>query len=358
MTTAATGEATVNTVHDLLKYFAQSAVRAYFPETDKHGNPSLARFFFDNGRLPYATDNIKPWVYRGWVIPYLQMCEAHPQIAPRYDYVLRTLDAGHLLDEPLPQIHFVGEFDQRVKPGLKMLNDLLAFVERQSGSWNGMRDLCEWLGYALGVTHEPSKLPEPVQEHLYKNFNLEPLLLNPSDYLGQMLCETNHGKRNGFYPTPINIVTFMTELVAGCAESREERRDRRGERMTDPCVGTGRMMMVASNFSMRLYGQDIDPLCCLIAKINLALYAPWYYIPDSYFSDEPVTALSEPDETTIETVETNKAEFSPIAAQNEPIAEQPETLFEQLRRQKETLKKGKLKTQKIYTTEIEEPPLF
>ncbi|MBK8277245.1 MAG: hypothetical protein IPK92_15865 [Nitrospira sp.] len=54
---------------------------------------------------------------------------------------------------------------------------------------------------------------------------------------------------------------------------------RTSEKIMDPCCGTGRMLLHASNISLRLYGMDIDPLVTLIAKINGALYVPWLAYP-------------------------------------------------------------------------------
>lgn len=39
------------------------------------------------------------------------------------------------------------------------------------------------------------------------------------------------------------------------------------------------MLLHASNYSMRLYGQDKDGLVVDIAKINMAIYAPWGVCP-------------------------------------------------------------------------------
>ena len=38
--------------------------------------------------------------------------------------------------------------------------------------------------------------------------------------------------------------------------------------VNDPCVGSGRLLLHASNISLRLYGQDIDPLAVAMCKIN------------------------------------------------------------------------------------------
>jgi len=55
--------------------------------------------------------------------------------------------------------------------------------------------------------------------------------------------------------------------------------DLRLKSVCDPCVGSGRMLLHASNFSLRLYGQDIDPVAISMCKTNGALYAPWLAFP-------------------------------------------------------------------------------
>ncbi len=327
---------TENSLATILEPLKRAVLSIYAPKTDKNGNPNLSRFFLDNGRLPFVGDEIKPWFYRGWLIPYLQMSEAHPAVCPRYDYVLRSLDAGKLLDEPLPQVQFISEFSPETKAGLKMLNICLEQVEYKSGSWNGIRVFCEWLAFALGVTHEPSKLAADVQEFLYRNFNLEPLLLFPSDYFGHILCETNHGKKNGFFPTPMAMVEMMVRMTCGDVGDGI---DRRTELFSDPSgCGTGRMLLAGSNYSMRLYGMDIDYLCVLITKINLALYAPWFYIPESFFPP--------------------REEKSVVSSEISKIESEPTTLFDLAEFSNETVKAKKKQGVKTFSTEIEQPSLF
>ncbi len=336
-----------NSVHDILRSLALAARNVHFPREDQYGNPALGRFLIDNGRLPYASDEVKPWHYRGWLVPYIQMCESHPLIAPRYEYVLRTLDAGKLLDEPLPVISFVGS-EQCTKPGMKQIEEMIRIVEHRSMSWNNFREVCEWLGFALGVTTERSNLADDVQEKLYRYFSLEHWLLHPTDYLGQYLAESGHGKRSGFFPTPIHICEAMTRMTFHDAAAR----DLRAAKTMDCCVGTGRMLLTASNYSMRLYGQDIDPLCCLITKINLALYAPWFYLPDSLFPEvKPAETISEP-ESDGKTAETAKIEREKVNQTSAPL------LFEMSQFEREATRKPKGGKKKFFTTEIEQPSLF
>ncbi len=235
-------------------------------------------FCNEHGRLPFVTDEVKPWEYRGWLLPYRIMAEAHPDVSPRYAYVIDTIDAGQLLDVPPPEIHFYGEFETAVKPGMKQLTEMMKIVEYKSSSWNAFRDICEWLGYAFGINKEPSNLDADVQEKLYRLFDLGPWLTTPTDYLGQFLAETRGGgwNPNAFFPTPMPVCEMMARMT-------QSNTDFRTAAMLDPAVGTGRMLMVGSNFCLQLFGQDIDPLVVLISKINLALYAPWHHIPQAFF---------------------------------------------------------------------------
>ena len=59
----------------------------------------------------------------------------------------------------------------------------------------------------------------------------------------------------------------------------KDSRDPRTLSFEDPCVGSGRMLLHASNMSLSLRGQDIDPLAISMCKINGALYAPWLSFP-------------------------------------------------------------------------------
>ncbi len=55
--------------------------------------------------------------------------------------------------------------------------------------------------------------------------------------------------------------------------------DPRLYRLMAPALGTGRMLLHASNYSYYLYACDIDPLVIAISRINAALYAPWMVFP-------------------------------------------------------------------------------
>jgi hypothetical protein len=67
----------------------------------------LVAFFRQTHRLPRLGDVPPPWCYRGFLLPYVILIhENSPSVTDRWGYYLRTLEAGRLLDEPIPQITF------------------------------------------------------------------------------------------------------------------------------------------------------------------------------------------------------------------------------------------------------------
>lgn len=248
-------------------------------------------FMLAHGRMPQlGRDPIPPWRYRGWLLLITQVCDHHPMASQRWPYYLRTMEAGKLLDEPIPRIEFHSSHEPVAKEGMKMIEKAVDIIFEEIGTANALPALLDWLGYGMATTKEPPRLSGKVQEKLYRHWNLEPLLKVPSDYFGTLMCEY-HGKgwRNarGFYPTPHNVVEMMTRMVmhdygwkpGEPPPKLPNGRDSRLATVCDPAIGTGRMTMHASNYSLCLYGMDIDPLVVAACKINGVLYAPWMTFP-------------------------------------------------------------------------------
>jgi len=63
-------------------------------------------FVNEHHQFPRLGDPLAPWHYRGWLLAYVILIhERCSTVADRWGYHLRTLEAGRLLDEPIPQIH-------------------------------------------------------------------------------------------------------------------------------------------------------------------------------------------------------------------------------------------------------------
>src|SRR5262249_45261895 len=157
--------------------------------------------------------------------------------------------------------------------------------------------LVDWLCWALSLSKEEPHLSNEVNEKLYRQVNLVPMLERPFDYLGQhvALSKARGWNPTGFYPTPHHVGELMVRLTMH--DAGKDGRDPRTLSVDDPCVGSGRMLLHASNLSMALFGQDIDPLAVAMCKINGALYAPWiaFPLPDSILGTTASLPVSLPE---------------------------------------------------------------
>lgn len=257
----------------------------------------INRFVLERGRLPRIGDEIPPWKYRGWLLWYVQMAhEIVPETGNRWGYWMRTLEAGELLPEKIPKIEFdVRAVGQSNSPPVKNIFSALKIIDQggRLDHWEAFREFIRWLAWGLATSRlQPDRLAEDVQEQLYRTFNLQPWLEHPGDHLGEFIAfqKSSGWNPTGFYPTPHSICEVMVEmtiadslspdfLAAGPQGALVDGRDIRLATVCDPCVGTGRMLLHAAQYSFCLYGQDIDALVAEICKINGALYAPWLAFP-------------------------------------------------------------------------------
>lgn len=248
------------------------------PVDDDCADLDWCSFQVKYGRVPIVEDRRKPWTYRGWLMHYRLLAECVLDIPPRWQYWERTMLYGRLLDQPIPQIKFAAHANDRSE-GYKMLDRCLNLLDSYSTA--PVSYLLEWLkfGLAIGKT-EASKLEEKYQERLYRTFNMEPWLREPYDYIGLWIAD-HKGKWNpsAFFPTPHNVVEMMVIMMFADAG------DMRSKTVNDPCVGTGRFLLHASNYSLRLSGMDIDGTVLAGCLINGAMYAPWLVrpFPESFF---------------------------------------------------------------------------
>lgn len=227
-------------------------------------------FLLEHGRLPRIGDEIPPWRYCGWLRPYVQMMHGQkPQLlGDRWGYYAQTLQAGRLLDEPIPQAHFSSTHG----PTMSAIEKWVGLIEQSGQSvWGAFSLFVDWLAWGLDVGPEP-KIDDKLNEKLYRTVNLWPWIETPGDYLGALASDRFGGGPFAFFPTPMCITEMMTKMLLADLDTSA---DQRLKTVNEPCCGTGRMLLAASNFSMRLSGIDKDPLMVLICKINMVLYAPW-----------------------------------------------------------------------------------
>src|SRR5437762_3363629 len=93
----------------------------------------LTAFLQRERRLPRLGDRPPPWHYRGWLLPYVIRLHALvPAVADRWGHRQRTLEAGRLLDEPIPQVAF-GPPEHKV---FALLGDWSRLIGRDYGGWS------------------------------------------------------------------------------------------------------------------------------------------------------------------------------------------------------------------------------
>jgi hypothetical protein len=137
----------------------------------------------------------------------------------------------------------------------------------------------DWLLWGLGsalIDKFPTEISEEISWYWYTHFDMSLLLLHPTDYMAWGSCElanmSHSGNANGYFPTPMPICIMMSKLTQMQIQAPDK--DIRSK-VIDPCLGTGSMLLEASNHSLRLYGQDISLDMVKMSTVNAWLYIPW-----------------------------------------------------------------------------------
>ncbi len=206
-------------------------------------------------------------IKRGWLRPYLVILDQ--MFSKRWDYWSRTLEAGEVLDEPIPGINWLDVPHNEPKKNLQTCITL----SQNRGHRNAFDLFVDWLLYGFGhslVQELPSQIEPQINAGWYKTFNLGLYLKYPYDYLGQYAAELyGNGKHNptAYFPTPMHHCDLMVKMLMDKTDKTAS--------VCDPCVGSGRLLMAASNYSLNLYGMDIDPLILKVCHLNMFMYVPW-----------------------------------------------------------------------------------
>ncbi|GKS12845.1 hypothetical protein YDYSY3_38450 [Paenibacillus chitinolyticus] len=205
---------------------------------------------------------------RGWLLPFLFGYDS--LLWGRWAYWLEIVEKGTIENSgPIPQIQWS---DMPAKDTNNMLNRCLQHHEANIDTF------ADWLLWGLAATTEAPKISETLNKHYYQKFDLFLVLDNPTDYLSYLLCDqTGKGYKQGlgYYPTPFNITRMMVQIVHGDGDTDKKKR----QTVYDSCVGCGAMLLPASNYFLRGYGQDISGIAVKLCKIQMYWYAPWYAFP-------------------------------------------------------------------------------
>ena len=224
----------------------------------------------------------------GWLLPILLEVESH--CWGRWDHWMQTMEAGKALDEPIPQIAFHSD----PSPVRKMHEKALDSIVRHGGwqgwdSWRIFDYYLDWLLYGFGDQRQPELPEEPSPgafSRLWQVFCLEAMIAWPCDAFGDLMAENRYGRGAGFFPTPEPVVEMMVRMTMGDGDCRLKT-------VMDPCVGTGRMILHASNHSYRLYAQDINATVIKACIVNGYCFAPWLVRPFPFLENQQSNEVSQ-----------------------------------------------------------------
>lgn len=255
----------------------------------KEAETTFFEFYMAKGRPPMADEGEKPWNYKGWLLYYVQM--AHKMLGlvgtfpDRWSYFLGGMDG------PIPQITFQGEGDKDRRNINSMMSDLLrhGVHSMHRSEWEVFVQFTRWLSFGLGLAdandlYDVRRIPEKTQEFWYRTFNVQPFLESPADHFGRYICGTRSSGRSwnphAFFPTPQPVCKMMAQIAFHDMHQGDDYDPlKKWMSVMEPCSGTGRMLLEASNYSLNLSGMDIDPLMVRICNIYGAIYAPWMAFP-------------------------------------------------------------------------------
>ena len=211
---------------------------------------------------------------KGWLIPY--MLKLDEIFFGRWEYWLKIIKENKIPDGPIPQILLKAAEDYTERSVQKNIKACLDRGPQELSS--SLEVFIDWIVWGLGMGKEFPKVSEELDDFWYRTFNLGLYYKEPADHWGMVAMEAmGKSNRNGFFPTPANVVKMMTEMTfSGISPDKLKKAS-----VIDPCCGTGIMLLYASNHSLNLHGNDINPLLVKMAKINAFIYVPWLaYRPD------------------------------------------------------------------------------
>lgn len=138
-----------------------------------------------------------------------------------------------------------------------------------------LEDLISWLlwGLSCPMIDERPKIPEKAAVVMYHDLSLDLMIAHPTDWGAMLAREFAYTKGHAWFPTPPSLVRLMTEMQFN------SEKDNRMESVNDCCLGTGIMLLYASNYSLDLYGNDISSLMVKLSLLAAYMFIPWMIFP-------------------------------------------------------------------------------
>jgi hypothetical protein len=206
--------------------------------------------------------------------------------AGRWDYWTRTLTERRIPDDPIPQAGFFSPHDPRVREVVKHINEMLKFAVQRGHGRNAWMSFVLWLlhgigDYAFREYDSPLNIPDmrvgaETLDFWYENFQLGRLQQTPTDYCAIFAQGDGDGSGHnpytgvGYFATPAEVCRLMVEMTLS-----GDPHEMKSKSVYDPCMGSGSILLEASNYSLNLWGQEIMYDLYLMARLNGWLYMPW-----------------------------------------------------------------------------------
>ena len=192
-------------------------------------------------------------------------------LSPRWQWWSLVLMTKRLPPLPYPKIDFADSLADHALP-MRMLRECLQPHDAR------FEDFIEWLLCCFGVPdvrEVPKRASPSIIKHWESTFALKVMMDTPGDWLGAIYESDFVSKgtrdRSGFFTTPPSICRLLAEISLKDAKLTDS--------LNEPCCGSGRILLYASNYLLNLSGVDINPLLVKIATVNAWLYAPSIVIP-------------------------------------------------------------------------------
>jgi len=204
---------------------------------------------------------------KGWLLPYLLALDE--MFFKRWEYWTEAVLKDRIPNEPIPFIRFQSPHSYPEGLVTKNLKQCLDYAEYSSS--NVLELFIDWLLCGFNQGEQFPAVTEKIDDYWYRTFNLGLFYKEPGDHLALLAADRNVGKAGGYFPTPANVVEMIVRMNFGSDPKPEHKR----LSVCDPCSGSGIMLLYASNYSLNLYGMDINPLITKIAHVNSFIYVPW-----------------------------------------------------------------------------------
>lgn len=240
----------------------------------------------------YSKLSITEKTYHGWLRPYMLPIDTY--YSGRWMYWLDIRETQQVENKPIPYINFLNSYDKDFSYTSNMIKKCLDYKYSYENNFRLFPLFIDWLLYAWGsplVKKMPEGITEDLNKFWYENFDGSYFCKYPADYfviIASQLYSSKYFNSTAFYPTPSSVVECMSQILF-CNTDKEKLKYMK---VNEPCCGSGIMLLYASNYSLRLYGQDVDLLMVKLSVLNGYFYAPWMVEMDDK-TDEMLEKMSQ-----------------------------------------------------------------